>query len=60
MTTTMVNMKGVITLARAKVIQTALMAGGAVVTDVYAKSIGASFAKDGMEAVKVVEKLIKR
>ena len=60
MTTTMVNMKDVITLARAKGIQTAFMVGGAVVTDAYAKSIGASFAKDGVEAVKVVEKLIKR
>jgi 5-methyltetrahydrofolate--homocysteine methyltransferase len=60
MTTTMVNMKDVITLVRAKGIQTAFMVGGAVVTDAYAKSIGASFAKDGVEAVKVVEKLIKR
>lgn len=60
MTTTMVNMKDVITLVRAKGIQTAFMVGGAVVTDTYAKSIGASFAKDGVEAVKVVEKIIKR
>jgi 5-methyltetrahydrofolate--homocysteine methyltransferase len=36
------------------------MIGGAVVTDAYAKSIGASFAKDGVEAVRIVEKLIKR
>jgi 5-methyltetrahydrofolate--homocysteine methyltransferase len=60
MTTTMVNMKDVITLVRAKGIQAAFMVGGAVVTNAYAKSIGASFAKDGVEAVKVVEKLIKR
>jgi 5-methyltetrahydrofolate--homocysteine methyltransferase len=60
MTTTMVNMKDVITLARAKGIQKPFMVGGAVVTDAYAKSIGASFAKDGVEAVRVVEKLIKR
>lgn len=60
MTTTMVNMKEVITLARTKGIQNPFMVGGAVVTDAYAKSIGASFAKDGVEAVRVVEKLIKR
>ena len=60
MTTTMVNMKDVITLARAKGIQQPFMVGGAVVTEAYAKSIGASFAQDGVEAVRVVEKLIKR
>jgi 5-methyltetrahydrofolate--homocysteine methyltransferase len=60
MTTTMVNMKDVITLARAKGIQKPFMVGGAVVTEAYAKSIGASFAQDGVEAVRVVEKLIKR
>ena len=60
MTTTMVNMKDIITLARAQGIQKPFMIGGAVVTDTYAKSICASFARDGVEAVKVVEKLIKR
>jgi 5-methyltetrahydrofolate--homocysteine methyltransferase len=60
MTTTMVNMKDVITLAQANGIQKPFMIGGAVVTEAYAKSIGASFAKDGVEAVKVVERLIKK
>ena len=60
MTTTMVNMKDVITLAREKGFQKPFMIGGAVVTEAYAKSIGESLAKDGVEAVKVVEKLIKR
>jgi 5-methyltetrahydrofolate--homocysteine methyltransferase len=60
MTTTMVNMKDVITLARANGIQKPFMIGGAVVTEAYAKSIGASFARDGVEAVKVVERLIKK
>ena len=60
MTTTMVNMKDLITLARAKGITKPFMIGGAVVTEAYANSIGASFAKDGVEAVRVVEKLIKR
>jgi 5-methyltetrahydrofolate--homocysteine methyltransferase len=60
MTTTMVNMKDVITLARANGIQKPFMIGGAVVTEAYAKSIGASFARDGVEAVKIVERLIKK
>jgi 5-methyltetrahydrofolate--homocysteine methyltransferase len=60
MTTTMVNMKDVIILARANGIQKPFMIGGAVVTEAYAKSIGASFARDGVEAVKVVERLIKK
>jgi 5-methyltetrahydrofolate--homocysteine methyltransferase len=60
MTTTMVNMKDIITIARKHGIKTDFLIGGAVVTDAYAKSIGASFAKDGVEAVKVVENLIKK
>jgi len=60
MTTTMVNMKNLIELARIKGIKTDFLVGGAVVTEAYANSIGASFAKDGVEAVRVVEKLIKK
>jgi 5-methyltetrahydrofolate--homocysteine methyltransferase len=60
MTTTMVNMKDVITLARTREIHKPFLIGGAVVTEAYAQSIGASFAKNGVEAVRVVEKLIKR
>ena len=60
MTTTMVNMKDVIDTARAHEIKTDFIIGGAVVTDAYAKSIGAYFAGDGVEAVKVVEKIIKK
>ncbi len=60
MTTTMVNMKDIITLARAQGIRTDFLIGGAVVTEAYAKSIGAFFARDGVEAVKVVENLIKK
>ncbi len=60
MTTTMVNMKEVITLARKHGVKEDFLVGGAVVTEAYAQSIGASFAKDGVEAVKVVEKLIKK
>ena len=60
MTTTMVNMKEVVDTARSEGIKTPFILGGAVVTEAYALSIGAVFAKDGVEAVKVVEKLIKR
>lgn len=60
MTTTMVNMKDVITLARARGIKTDFLVGGAVVTQAYAESIGASFAKDGVAAVKMVDQLIKK
>jgi 5-methyltetrahydrofolate--homocysteine methyltransferase len=60
MTTTMVNMKDIIHLARVKGIKTDFLVGGAVVTDAYAKSIGASFARDGVQAVKVVENLMKK
>jgi len=60
MTTTMVNMKDVITLARAKGLETSFLVGGAVVTEAYAQSIGAFYAKDGVEAVKIVDKLTRR
>ena len=60
MTTTMVNMKDVINLARAQGISTDFLVGGAVVTREYAGSIGAHFAKDGVEAVKMVGTLINK
>ena len=60
MTTTMVNMKDVINLARAQGIKTDFLVGGAVVTGDYARSIGAHFAKDGVEAVKVVGTIINK
>jgi 5-methyltetrahydrofolate--homocysteine methyltransferase len=60
MTTTMVHMKDVIHLARANGITTDFLVGGAVVTREYARSIGAHFAQDGIEAVKVVGSLIKK
>ena len=60
MTTTMINMKEVVDTARAEGIKTSFILGGAVVTEAYAHSIGAAFAKDGVEAAKIVEKLIRR
>ena len=58
MTTTMINMKEVIELAQRESLDCKFMVGGAVVTKAYAKSIGAHYARDGVEAVRVVEKLI--
>jgi 5-methyltetrahydrofolate--homocysteine methyltransferase len=59
MTTTMVNMEEVIGLARANGYSCPFIVGGAVVTKSYATSIGAAYAKDGVEAARVVEQLIK-
>ncbi len=58
MTTTMVNMPEIITKARAAGLSCPFMVGGAVVTEAYALSIGATYAKDGVEGVKVAEMLI--
>jgi 5-methyltetrahydrofolate--homocysteine methyltransferase len=60
MTTTMVNMKEVVDAVKSCGIKTNFILGGAVVDKAYAHSIGAAFAKDGVEAVKVMERLIKR
>ena len=59
MTTTMVNMEEVISLARAKGYSCPFIVGGAAVTKAYAASIGAAYAKDGVEAVRVAAQLIK-
>jgi 5-methyltetrahydrofolate--homocysteine methyltransferase len=59
MTTTMTRMKEVIELARStNGINTRFIIGGAVVTDEYAVSIGAIYAKDGVEAVKIAESIV--
>ena len=57
MTTTMVNMKEVIELAQAKGIDCRFILGGAVVTRAYADSLGAAYANDGVEAVRIVKSL---
>jgi len=59
MTTTMVNMKDVIEQATKERLPQKFVIGGAVVTEAYATSIGAAYARDGVEAVKVVAGLIK-
>lgn len=60
MTTTMVKMPEVMKLAEKEGINCAFMIGGAVVTREWADSIGASYSKDGVEAIKVAEKLLSK
>lgn len=58
MTTTMIEMKNVINLARKMGLKAKFMIGGAVVTDQYAKEIGADgYAEDAHKAVKLAQKL---
>jgi 5-methyltetrahydrofolate--homocysteine methyltransferase len=59
MTTTMTAMQSVMALARREGLTTPFILGGAVVTEAYAASLGAKYARDGVEAVRVVEKLVK-
>ncbi|MDP8253860.1 MAG: homocysteine S-methyltransferase family protein [Candidatus Kaelpia aquatica] len=60
MTTTMVNMEKVLMLVRKEKLKVKFMLGGAVVTDGYAKSLKASYAKDAIEAVRVAKKILSK
>lgn len=60
MTTTMVAMKDVIRTAGQAGLAAQFLLGGAVVTEAYAASLGAAYAKDGVEAVRVVDRLINK
>ena len=56
MTTTVPSMEKTIKLLKEKSPQTAVMVGGAVLTEDYAKTIGADFyGKDAMSAVRIAE-----
>ncbi|MCL6591569.1 MAG: homocysteine S-methyltransferase family protein [Firmicutes bacterium] len=58
MTTTMTEMKEVIQLARREGLTCKVMVGGAVVTEDYAREIGADgYARDAYEAVKLAQRL---
>jgi 5-methyltetrahydrofolate--homocysteine methyltransferase len=57
MTTTMTVMEKVMLLARQEGLATPFILGGAVVTQAYAASLGASYARDGVEAVRVIATL---
>jgi len=58
MTTTMVNMRTAIEMARGRGIKAPFLIGGAVVTDDFAASVGAHYAGDGVAAVKTAERLL--
>lgn len=59
MTTTMMEMKKVIQLAKQEQIRAKIMIGGAVVTQGFAEEIGADgYSKDAQEAVEVAERLM--
>ena len=60
MTTTMLEMKQVINYAREQGVFAKVMIGGAVITEDYAKEIGADgYSKDAAEAVKLAQKLVE-
>lgn len=59
MTTTMTRMKEVIEMARGRGQSCPFLVGGAVVTRAHADAIGAEYARDGVEAVRIVERLIR-
>ena len=59
MTTTMMEMKHVVELARAQGIRAKIVIGGAVVTQSFADEIGADgYSEDAREAVKLVNRLL--
>jgi 5-methyltetrahydrofolate--homocysteine methyltransferase len=60
MTTTVIRMEETIELARREGVNAPFLAGGAVVTPSWASSIGAHYAKDGVQAVRTAEKLLKK
>lgn len=60
MTTTMMEMKTVVEQARAQGIKAKIIIGGAVVTENFAKEIGADgYSEDAQDAVRLVNKLLQ-
>lgn len=59
MTTTMVNMKEIIDKTRKEGLNCRFIVGGAVVTRKFARSLGAEYANDGVEAVWVAKKIAR-
>ena len=60
MTTTMTAMKDVIAAARQEGLVTPFLLGGAVVTAAYAEAVGGAYARDSVEAVRVLAELLRR
>ena len=58
MTTTMVRMADTVELVRSEGLDIPVMIGGAVVTDEYARSIGAHYAQDAVDAVRLARSLV--
>lgn len=58
MTTTMTEMKTIVELAKSKSVRAQIIIGGAVITEDYAKEIGAAgYSKDSVGAVKLAKSL---
>lgn len=61
MTTTMMQMKHVIAYAKERGCKSKIVIGGAVITESFAKEIGADgYSKDAADAVRLVERLLSR
>ena len=61
MTTTVPSMEKTIRLIKARCPDTSVMVGGAVLTEDYAKTIGADFyGKDAMASVRIAEKFFQK
>ncbi len=61
MTTTMVEMKHVIEVAKAKGVTARIIIGGAVITDSYAEEIGADgYSSDAQSAIALVRSLLEK
>jgi len=58
MTTTMVRMKDTVELLKERGLEKKVMVGGAVVTDAFARSIGAHYARDAVDAVRLAQSLV--
>ncbi len=58
MTTTMVEMKKISEVLKSKNIDIPILIGGAVVTEDYADDIGAYYAPDAIEAIRVANKIL--
>ncbi|MDD4203175.1 MAG: homocysteine S-methyltransferase family protein [Candidatus Omnitrophica bacterium] len=57
MTTTMINMKKVISLAKKENITCPILLGGAVVTEDFSKNIGGIYASNGVSTVNIIKKM---
>ena len=60
MTTTMPRMREIVELGKQEGVDAVFIVGGAVVTREFAESIGAQYAKDGVEAVQILKEFVKR